>query len=327
MSVVDDEASEASDNTKTPNSGMGRGDTSNESTELNGVNDGLHESSSNSETTMELGGQEARELASNQDSSSLFVGDLPRTIDENDILDIFSKYGTVIEVIVKRSKLNGLPLGYGFVKMGSHDEAQEAMQALNNSVQGGRFIRVGWARRNSSCLYIENICSSVTEEELRAAFSAFGELDEAKTTLEPGTDGAMGTATVHFMTRVAALLAKSRLNRHMMGTSPIIVEWGQPPSGANGFIRPGLHSHHNYHNHHHNHRSYSNGRGMTTGYSQAPGLQNGQSSVFNSYLHGMLDDLDTAAPAVRHPTPPSTLLSYSFAPILLFLTLTNGYNV
>jgi len=58
------------------------------------------------------------------DSSNLFVGDLSREVTEQDLVSTFAQYGHVVEVIVKRSKMSGLSLGYGFVKMQTHDEAQ-----------------------------------------------------------------------------------------------------------------------------------------------------------------------------------------------------------
>jgi RNA recognition motif-containing protein len=59
----------------------------------------------------------------------------------------------VIETIVKRDKVTGKNLGYGFVRMATREQAEDAMTRLQGVEVGGRKIRIGWAQRNTR-LYV-----------------------------------------------------------------------------------------------------------------------------------------------------------------------------
>jgi polyadenylate-binding protein len=47
--------------------------------------------------------------------ATLFVGDLSKSVYEQHLFDLFSKYGIVTHVEIKRDKLTLNNLGYGFV--------------------------------------------------------------------------------------------------------------------------------------------------------------------------------------------------------------------
>jgi cold-inducible RNA-binding protein len=76
----------------------------------------------------------------------LYVGNLPYETAENDLQDLFSKAGTVETVAVVRDQATGRARGFGFVEMGSDEEAQQAITQLNNAQLGGRAIMVNEAR-------------------------------------------------------------------------------------------------------------------------------------------------------------------------------------
>src|SRR4051794_38914691 len=76
----------------------------------------------------------------------LYVGNLPYETAENDLQDLFSKAGTVDTVSVVRDQATGRARGFGFVEMGTDEEAQQAINQLNNAQLGGRSIMVNEAR-------------------------------------------------------------------------------------------------------------------------------------------------------------------------------------
>lgn len=76
----------------------------------------------------------------------LYVGNLPYQTDENELQTLFSKAGTVETVSVVRDQATGRARGFGFVEMGSDEEAQQAIDQLNNAQLGGRSIMVNEAR-------------------------------------------------------------------------------------------------------------------------------------------------------------------------------------
>lgn len=76
----------------------------------------------------------------------LYVGNLPYQTDENELQTLFATAGTVETVSVVRDQATGRARGFGFVEMGSDEEAQQAIAKLNNADLGGRSIMVNEAR-------------------------------------------------------------------------------------------------------------------------------------------------------------------------------------
>ncbi|HWD91005.1 MAG TPA: RNA-binding protein [Verrucomicrobiae bacterium] len=79
-------------------------------------------------------------------SSKLFVGNLSFNTTENDLQDAFAAHGTVLETNLMMDRATGRPRGFGFVTMGSPDEAQKAIDALNGKDLGGRALTVNIAK-------------------------------------------------------------------------------------------------------------------------------------------------------------------------------------
>ena len=72
--------------------------------------------------------------------NKLYVGNLSYSTRENELTDLFSTYGKVVSVKIIENK------GFGFVEMGSSEEAQAALDALNNTEFGGRTLKIDEAR-------------------------------------------------------------------------------------------------------------------------------------------------------------------------------------
>jgi len=76
----------------------------------------------------------------------MYVGNLPFAATESDVIDLFSQYGTVADAILMMDKITQKPRGFAFVTMGSPEEAQKAIEALNGFNFMGRPLRVNEAR-------------------------------------------------------------------------------------------------------------------------------------------------------------------------------------
>jgi RNA recognition motif-containing protein len=79
-------------------------------------------------------------------STKLFVGNLSFKITENDLQDAFAAYGSVVETNLMMDRMSGRPRGFAFVTMGSEEEAQKAIEALNGKELDGRALTVNVAR-------------------------------------------------------------------------------------------------------------------------------------------------------------------------------------
>src|SRR5262245_21080545 len=76
----------------------------------------------------------------------LYVGNLAYGITDSDLQQMFEPYGTVQSAQVIMDRDTGRSKGFGFVEMGSDQEAQAAIQALNGQEKEGRPLTVNEAR-------------------------------------------------------------------------------------------------------------------------------------------------------------------------------------
>jgi RNA recognition motif-containing protein len=79
-------------------------------------------------------------------SNKLFVGNLSFNVTENDLNDAFAAFGTVSETNLMMDRTTGRPRGFGFVTMGTPEEAQKAIEAMNGKEMDGRALTVNVAR-------------------------------------------------------------------------------------------------------------------------------------------------------------------------------------
>ena len=77
---------------------------------------------------------------------NIYVGNLDYRVDEKDLGDVFSEYGTVSSARVIMDKFNGRSKGFGFVEMGNDDEANKAIQELDGATFENRRITVNEAK-------------------------------------------------------------------------------------------------------------------------------------------------------------------------------------
>ena len=79
-------------------------------------------------------------------NTKLFVGNLSFNTTENDLQDAFAAHGVVTEANLMTDRSTGRPRGFGFITMGSPEEAQKAIDAMNGATLDGRNLTVNEAR-------------------------------------------------------------------------------------------------------------------------------------------------------------------------------------
>ncbi len=89
-------------------------------------------------------------MEENMSNNKLYVGGLPYSVTDGQLQEIFADHGTVESARVIADKFTGQSRGFGFVEMGSGDEAQKAIQALNSTQLDGRTLVVNEAKPMAS---------------------------------------------------------------------------------------------------------------------------------------------------------------------------------
>jgi cold-inducible RNA-binding protein len=79
-------------------------------------------------------------------ATKLFVGNLSFNATSEELEELFSQAGTVASANVITDKFTGKSRGFGFVEMGSNQEAQTAIERFNGHELQGRALTVNEAK-------------------------------------------------------------------------------------------------------------------------------------------------------------------------------------
>jgi len=79
-------------------------------------------------------------------AKKLYVGNLSYGTTDESLQEVFEKAGTVESAMVIKDKMTGRSKGFGFVEMGSDEEAQKAIDMFNGKELDGRPLVVNEAR-------------------------------------------------------------------------------------------------------------------------------------------------------------------------------------
>ncbi|MFD2918466.1 RNA recognition motif domain-containing protein [Terrimonas rubra] len=80
---------------------------------------------------------------------NMYVSNLSFNTSENDLQQLFSEYGTVSSLKIITDRQTGQSRGFAFVEMDIDDEANHAIENLNNKEVQGRQISVSVAREKA----------------------------------------------------------------------------------------------------------------------------------------------------------------------------------
>jgi RNA recognition motif-containing protein len=80
---------------------------------------------------------------------NMYVSNLSFHTMDDDLRKLFEQFGAVSSAKVITDRETGRSRGFGFVEMGSDNEANEAMKALNNKEIEGRAMSVTVAREKA----------------------------------------------------------------------------------------------------------------------------------------------------------------------------------
>lgn len=76
----------------------------------------------------------------------LYVGNLPFSVNDQTLMDMFSECGTVESANLITDRDTGRSKGFGFVTMSSDSEAEEAIKKFDGQDCEGRALKVNEAR-------------------------------------------------------------------------------------------------------------------------------------------------------------------------------------
>lgn len=82
-------------------------------------------------------------------SKRLYVGNLPYSVTESGLQELFATVGEVTSVAVITDRETGRSKGFAFVEMSTEEQAKQAIARINGKVVGERTITVAEAREQT----------------------------------------------------------------------------------------------------------------------------------------------------------------------------------
>lgn len=166
----------------------------------------------------------------------LYVGNIPRTVDNDELRKIVEEHAPVDKVEVMYDKYSGRSRRFAFVTMKTVEDATAAIEKLNGTQIGGREIKVNITEKpltqvESSLLqaeesqfvdgpykiYVGNIAKTVTTDILKSHFSSEkGKVVGAKVSRVPGTSKSSGFGFVTFSSQEDVDAAIASLNNSVL---------------------------------------------------------------------------------------------------------------
>lgn len=172
--------------------------------------------------------------------TSLFIGNLDPRVYRQLLHEVFSLAGPVTQCHVVFDKATGISSGFGFVDYADHATAQKAMELFRGRSIHGKLLTIDWARPTGPasdpslqhCLFVGNLSSDVTDEQLVAAFSEFGEVTSAKCAKDPASGKVQGFAFVSFKEKNEAQVAMDAMNGQLLNNRHLRVDWAKGKNAA-----------------------------------------------------------------------------------------------
>ncbi|XP_047496381.1 CUGBP Elav-like family member 2 isoform X13 [Penaeus vannamei] len=151
------------------------------------------------------------------DAIKMFVGQIPRSMDENDLRKMFEEFGEVYQINVLRDKATGQSKGCCFVTFFTRKAALEAQNQMHNikTMPGMHHpIQMKPAdteNRNERKLFIGMLSKRYNEQDVRMMFSSHGTIEEC-TVLRDANGQSKGCAFVTFSSRQCAINAIKKMH-------------------------------------------------------------------------------------------------------------------
>lgn len=81
-----------------------------------------------------------------EEKNKLYVGNLPYSVTDDSLAELFASFGEVTEAKVISDKFSGRSKGFGFVTMADEKAAEKAIAEMNGKDVEGRAIVVNVSR-------------------------------------------------------------------------------------------------------------------------------------------------------------------------------------
>ncbi|KAL7001642.1 hypothetical protein U1Q18_002794 [Sarracenia purpurea var. burkii] len=146
----------------------------------------------------------------------IFIGSLDKGVVEDDLIEVFGKFGEIRAARVVRNPTTNKSRGFAFIQYAMVEQAKNALTALKDGIQvRGKRAKIS-ASQDNDTLYVGNICKLWTKERVLETLKSYGveNIEDIHLPDDPQKKGKIkGFALLEFSTHSDALAALQRLRK------------------------------------------------------------------------------------------------------------------
>ncbi|XP_015258119.1 PREDICTED: msx2-interacting protein-like isoform X1 [Cyprinodon variegatus] len=103
---------------------------------------------------------------------TLFIGNLEKTTTYQQLLDIFQRFGEIVDIDIK--KVNGIPQ-YAFVQYSDIGSVCKAIKKMDAEYLGSNRLKLGFGKSiPTTCVWLDGLAPNITEQYLTRHFMRYG---------------------------------------------------------------------------------------------------------------------------------------------------------
>ncbi|KAK7136488.1 hypothetical protein R3I93_016725 [Phoxinus phoxinus] len=103
---------------------------------------------------------------------TLFIGNLEKTTNYQQLLDVFQRFGEIVDIDIKR--VNGIPQ-YAFVQYSDIASVCKAIKKMDGEYLGTNRLKLGFGKSMpTACVWLDGLTSNITEQYLTRHFCRYG---------------------------------------------------------------------------------------------------------------------------------------------------------
>ncbi|XP_028301659.1 msx2-interacting protein isoform X2 [Gouania willdenowi] len=103
---------------------------------------------------------------------TLFIGNLEKTTSYQQLLDIFQRFGEIVDIDIK--KINGIPQ-YAFVQYSDIASVCKAIKKMDGEYLGSNRLKLGFGKSMpTTCVWLDGLSTGITEQYLTRHFCRYG---------------------------------------------------------------------------------------------------------------------------------------------------------
>lgn len=181
--------------------------------------------------------------------TNVYIKNFGEEMTEDKLRDMCDEAGKIISLKIVTDTDTGKAKGFGFISFESPEEAEKAVDALNNYDVSGRKLFAGRAKKKAERaaevkaefdkkrqerlsrfqgvnLYIKNLDDDIDDEQLREEFAAYGTISSAKV-MKDDKANSKGFGFVCFSSPEEATKAVTEMNGRILVSKPLYVALAQ----------------------------------------------------------------------------------------------------